>query len=507
MSCLNKAYTNVVESVPDAYALRCIPEATAREHQWLAYHFNSQLQQLRIVTPRIPGKLLQQRAQMLLSESVQPEKDWAIQWNRIASNGGLSESIQRAYAESHILDEISANCAASSENEYAQMDDDQWPIGRWFDALLNDAVHRRASDIHIQVNSYQFEVHYRIDGVMQMRTQLPHRLWKFLLARVKVLSQLDLTEHRRPQEGAFERIIHGCSQPIRVALMPHLDTEKITLRLQRSHHALPKLADLFVLKSQRQLVLNALHRQQGLVLVAGATGSGKTTTLYSCLMEWMAMGLNLITLEDPIEVTLPGVCQSSINTRIGYSFSDALRAALRHDPDGLLVGEIRDDETCALAIRAALSGHPVLASVHASDAVGVIKRLMGLGATLLDLQETVQIIIVQRLARIPCACAGLEKKCVRCLGSGYYGRVAAAEIAATQADFFDHSSDWIGVRQQLQLNYLASLKQLLDKKHIDKREHDRIVQTLRLDPKLKPSLDSSLATRLDNGRQGCQDFV
>jgi len=468
MICSNVIWSNILESVPDAYALRCIPEATAREHQWLAYHFDKKMQQLHIATPRVPGKLLRQHAQILLTESVKPETDWAIQWEPIISDASLSESIQRAYAESHTLDEISANCTAQNEHEYALMDDDQWPIGRWFDALLNDAIHRRASDIHVLVNGHQFVVHYRIDGVMHIRTQLPDRLWKFLLARVKVLSQLDLTEHRRPQEGAFERIIHGTAQPIRIALMPHAGTEKITLRLQRSHRALPSLAELFVLEPQRQLVLNALHRQQGLVLVAGATGSGKTTTLYSCLMEWMAMGLNLITLEDPIEVTLPGVCQSTINPDIGYSFSAALRAALRHDPDGLLVGEIRDDETCTLAIRAALSGHPVLASVHASDAVGVVKRLMGLGASLLDLQETVQIIIVQRLARIPCKCVGSEKKCARCLGSGYYGRLAAAEIAATGTDFFDNTSGWVSVRRQLQHNYLESLKQLLENNHIDK---------------------------------------
>jgi len=222
-----------------------------------------------------------------------------------------------------------------------------------------------------------------------------------------------LTEHRRPQEGGFELIIHGLVQPIRVGFMPCGRTEKITLRLQRSHHALPALDKLFVLTTQRQLLLDALQRQQGLILVAGATGSGKTTTLYSCLMEWMAMGLNLITLE-------------AINSEIGYTFSAALRAALRHDPDGLLVGEIRDEETCALAIRAALSGHPVLASVHAGDVIGVVKRLMGLGATLLDLQETVQIII----------------------------------------------------RKKHLTNYLATLQQLLNQKYIDKSEYERIALTL-----------------------------
>ena len=468
---------NVVESIPDAYALRCIPEALARENQWLAYHFNQDLKQLFIASAGNPGKLLQQQAQGLLNACVRPDKTWVIRWNRIDSNDGFLSAMQKAYAESHSLDDISASYTVLNETQHAQLDDEQWPIGRWLDALLNDALHHRASDIHIQLNGHQLVVHYRVDGEIQLRSHLPRQFWRSLLARIKVLAELDLTEHRRPQEGAFERVIRGFSRPIRVALMPHARTEKVTLRIQRSHQSLPGLAELFVLESQHRQVLNALHRRAGLVLVAGATGSGKTTTLYSCLMEWMAMGLNLFTLEDPIEVGLPGVCQSNINPAIGYSFSAALRAVLRHDPDGILVGEIRDEETSALAIRAALSGHPVLASVHAGDAVGVIKRLMDFGASMLDLQETVQLIIVQQLARTPCGCGDASKTCDRCLGSGYYGRVAAAQIASTHASFFDNVCSWTAVREQLQSEYITALNQLFAKNYIDQRERDRIVQT------------------------------
>ena len=470
----------LVESVPDAYALRCIPEAIAHENQWLAFHCNQEKKRLYIASTQLPGKLLQQQAHTLLCDSVLPDVGWGVQWSRTDRSEHFAASIHNAYAVSHNLDDISASCIESDVNSGALLDDDQWPIGRWFDALLNDAVHRRASDIHIQLSGERVVVHYRVDGDIQRRAQLPHNLWRSLLSRIKVLAQLDSTEHRRPQEGAFERVVRGYSQPVRVALMPHINTEKITLRLQRTHHSLPSLAELFVLSSQHRDVLNVLHSRQGLVLVAGATGSGKTTTLYSCLLEWMSMGLNLLTLEDPIEVVLPGVCQSNINPAIGYSYSSALRAALRHDPDGLLVGEIRDEETCALAIRAALSGHPVLASVHASDAVGVVKRLKGLGATSADLQEVVQIIIVQRLARMPCGCCSSSKRCLRCLGSGYYGRVAAVELTPTQSDFFESEFGWDGVRQRIQHRYLAALKQLLQQRYIDQTEYDRIIQSLNL---------------------------
>lgn len=474
---------NPIESAPDAYALRCIPEAAAREHQWLAYHCDEHCRKLCIATPRIPGKLLQKQADSLLRDSVQPESGWAIHWNCIADVEQLAKSIQRAYETSHVLEDISASCSMSSDDTGAQLGDDQWPIGRWLDALINDAVQRRASDIHAQLDGHEFIVHYRIDGVMQNRLQVSCGLWRSLLARIKVLAKLDLTEHRRPQEGAFERIVRGYAQPIRVAIMPHARSEKVTLRIQRSLHSLPSLAECFVLKPQCRLVLDALAQRQGLILVAGATGSGKTTTLYSCLMEWLAMGLHLITLEDPIEVSLSGVCQSGINPSIGYSFAAALRAALRHDPDGLLVGEIRDDETCALSIRAALSGHPVLASVHANDAVGVVQRLVSLGATITDLQETVRIIIVQRLARKLCHCQQRMQKhvtiCARCKGTGYYGRVAAVEIARTGTGFFDHDAGWAGVRNQLHREYLKSLSELVEKNHIDHHEQDRIVQSLR----------------------------
>jgi len=295
---------NVRDSIPDAYALGCIPEAVAREHLWLAYKFDRNTRQLSIAALRYPGKLLQQRAQLLLNESVLPETGWVVDWLLVTNADDLSAALHEAYAESHALDVISGNFSLSEGVNRAQLDEEQWPIGRWFDALLNDAVYRRASDIHVQVHGHEFVVHYRIDGVMQRRTRLPRRLWKPLLARIKVLAQLDLTEHRRPQEGAFERCIHGIAQPVRVALMPHGNSEKITLRLQRSHQSLPKINELFVLEAQRKMVFAALQRQKGLILVAGATGSGKTTTLYSCLLEWLAMGLSLITLEDPIEVTL-----------------------------------------------------------------------------------------------------------------------------------------------------------------------------------------------------------
>jgi len=460
---------------PDAYALRLIPESMAREHQWLPYQCQLDERILTIATARVPVKTHQRRVAEVVRQSESEGALWRVRWCLVDA-AVLGDAIEQAYEVSYDLDDIGEHCTQLVERETAQFED-EWPMVRWFDALLNDAVHRRASDIHLASGEDGVHVHYRVDGILHRRTGLHLTLWRALLARIKVLSKLDVTEHRRPQDGALQRIIQTRKVSVRVAIMPHRRSEKATLRLLSAMDDIPSLERIFVLPDQLKTVQRVLHHADGLVLVAGATGSGKTTTLYGCLEQWRLKGMNLVTLEDPVEVPLSGVCQSEIRPDIGFTFSDGLRAALRHDPDGLLIGEIRDSETCALALRASITGHPVLSSVHANDPVGVIRRLMELGASVSDLEETVRLVLVQHLLKRPCQCLGDNKHCHQCRGSGYSDRVAAIEILEPDAAFFSQVTTWGAVRTRTNCQLVDSVKQLHQRGFIDQQECDQFVLT------------------------------
>lgn len=449
----------------------------AIEHQWLAFACESGSQCVKIAVTRVPSKLLMQQATRVVRNAAAHCANFDIDWVCIDEAEPLSRAIECAYSETCNLDELAQRYASLEDQSAVQLDEDQWPVARLLDALLNDAVHYRASDVHVLLDGGQATINYRIDGFLTQRCQLPACLWQGFIARIKVMSELDLTEHRRPQDGAFERFIRGRAQPVRVALIPNAASEKLTLRLLRSSTSLPTLDEVFVLDDHYRSILNALNKRSGLILVAGSTGSGKTTTLYACARQWLSKQLNIITLEDPIEVRLPGICQSSINAGIGYDYADGLRAALRHDPDGILVGEIRDEDACALALRAAITGHPVLASVHASDAIGVFQRLQNLGASLSELQETVQLVITQRLVRSPCACVRESMRCCKCMETGYFGRVAVVELFQPEAIFYDSKRDWPEFRQHLKSELLATIKQLVKEHRIDRNECERLLLT------------------------------
>ncbi len=468
----------ITQSVPDAYALERLPEAVAIEHHWLPFCCDQVGQKIHIATQRVPTKTLQRLATEVVNSNSASCTHWTVQWCCINKLSSLTTVIRLAYADSYCLNELTQRFCQSTEGQDIQLDDEHWPMARWLDAMLNDAVHSRASDIHLLLDDDCVVIDYRVDGALQHRAQLPATFWRLLVARIKILAELDVAEHRRPQDGAFERTIRARQQPVRVALMPHASSEKLTLRLLMSPSSLPGLSEIFRLPHQCQQVLNFLRMRQGLIVVAGATGSGKTTTLYGCLLEWRSLGMNVISLEDPIEIKLPGVCQSAVNTQVGYEFADGLRAALRHDPDGLLVGEIRDEKTCALALRAAVTGHPVLASVHAQDAAGVFHRLRSLGASAMDLQETISLIIVQRLARTLCVCGGADGVCHRCMGSGYFGRVAIVELFRPAASYDNEQHTPVSYKQNLITNYTQTLAELMTMQVIDQAEHDRVLQSV-----------------------------
>ena len=279
---------------------------------------------------------------------------------------------------------------------------EELPIMRIVDTLLRHAILQRASDIHIEPTEKEVLVRYRIDGILRDAMILPKLASSGIVARVKVLSNLKLDEHRLPQDGRFKVETEDYKYSIRVSVLPVFDGEKIVLRL------LPETAKAFTLEQiglrgeALEIIQNNLRKPIGMILVCGPTGCGKTTTLYSMMEILNNPGVNISTVEDPIEYRMPKINQTQVNPKIGLTFASGLRALVRQDPDIIMVGEIRDQETAALAVNAALTGHLVLSTLHTNSAAGAIPRLIDMGAEPFLLSSTLNCILAQRLVRKFC---------------------------------------------------------------------------------------------------------
>lgn len=273
-----------------------------------------------------------------------------------------------------------------------------------FNSILLTAFRRRASDIHLEPGMDECQVRMRVDGDMCHILKLPKLVHESLIVRVKVLCDLDVSQRRMPQDGAFEIEFGGRRPAFRAATMPSLYGEKAVLRLLGSagDRSMPRLGALGLSDSTRQSLRRAILRPNGIILVCGPTGSGKTTTLYSCLAELNRPDLNLVTIEDPVEFRLPGAVQHQVNNAAGLKFANILRGVLRQDPDVVLVGEIRDRETAVIAAEAAMTGHLVLTSLHTNDSLQAITRLIELGVEPHLVAPTVVGVLSQRLVRRIC---------------------------------------------------------------------------------------------------------
>jgi type II secretory ATPase GspE/PulE/Tfp pilus assembly ATPase PilB-like protein len=276
------------------------------------------------------------------------------------------------------------------------------PVAETLDLLITQAVKDRASDVHIEPQEDRLRIRYRIDGILHDMFSFPLNIHSPLVSRVKILSEMDISEQRRPQDGQFSMKIGGSEVDIRTATMETPYGERVTLRILDKSLALFTLAELGlqpeVLKKYRTMLKSPL----GMLLAGGPTGSGKTTTLYASINELDRNERNIMTIEDPIEYSFMDINQTQVNVKAGITFASGLRAIMRHDPDVVLVGEIRDKDTVNTAIQAALTGHLVLSSIHANDAVGVLFRLMDLEAETASISSTLIGIVSQRMVRRIC---------------------------------------------------------------------------------------------------------
>ena len=305
---------------------------------------------------------------------------------------------------------------------------------RLVDQLLAEAISAGASDLHLEPEEQGIAVRHRVDGVLRNVRSLPRAIAPSLVSRVKILSALDIADRMRPQDGRARVAVLGTVVDLRVSTLPASHGEKIVIRVLDGSAGLRSLESIGFASDDLARIRSLLESREGLVLVTGPTGSGKTTTLYAALREVQARGVNVVTVEDPIEYRLPGIVQVQVHERAGLTFSAALRSIMRQDPDVILVGEIRDRETAEIAIQASLTGHLVLSTLHTNDATSAVSRLIDIGVAGHQIATSVKGVIAQRLVRRACAECGAAG-CAICEGSGYRGRRAIAEILVSSPEF------------------------------------------------------------------------
>jgi len=383
----------------------------------------------------------------------------------VATQRDIEAAIDRLYFESEVSAETASDpsSAAAGDEDIERLRDlaSEAPVIRLVQRLVTQAIERKASDIHIEPMEDRLSVRYRIDGLLQEVESLANHLKAAVVSRVKIMAHLNIAERRLPQDGRIRLTIHGRETDFRIATTPTLHGESVVLRvLDRRDVALDFTALGFesapLIKLRR-----ALAQPHGIVLVTGPTGSGKTTTLYAALKELNDPSRKILTAEDPIEYTLEGVNQTQVKPQIGHDFAHALRAFLRHDPDVIMVGEIRDAETARIAIQASLTGHLVLSTLHTNSAAGAVTRLLDMGIEDYLLASTLTLTLGQRLVRRLCPLCraphaapesllgrfGLSLApgepppvlyrpvgCATCGASGYSGRLVISEVLEVDED-------------------------------------------------------------------------
>lgn len=342
------------------------------------------------------------------------------------------EPPEQALAETPSADILDASEDSDRLRDLASAE----PAVRLCNRLVAEASKARASDIHIAAEERGFRVRFRVDGALVERESLSTQQGLMAISRFKILSNLDIAERRRPQDGRFSFPVGGRPVDLRISSTPNVHGESVVLRLLQRDSVSFDLEDLGLSPDAARLLHRLSDRPNGILLLTGPTGSGKTTTLYSLIQRLSRRDVNILTIEDPVEYRIDGISQTQVNPAIGLTFASALRSFLRHDPDIIMVGEMRDLETAKTAVQAALTGHLVLSTLHTNDAPSAVMRLLDMGVDDYLVASTLIGVVGQRLVRKICsACGGqmgprdLSKEiCPQCEGTGFHGRLAIAEI-------------------------------------------------------------------------------
>ena len=388
---------------------------------------------------------------------------------KVGSRAAIGDILQKSESSQRVLDDATEDFRMQlvSEDEEGEetltidrITQDASPIIKLVDSVVFNAIQRRASDIHIETQENVVLIKYRIDGVLyQAMDPIDKRHHGTIISRIKIMSELDIAEKRVPQDGRFKLRVRGRTIDFRVSIMPTVHGEDSVIRIldKESANAEFKSLNLEVVgfdADTKKKLRKFIREPYGMVLVTGPTGSGKTTTLYACLSEIVSVEDKIITIEDPVEYQLPGITQIPVNEKKGLTFARGLRSILRHDPDKIMVGEIRDEETAQIAVQSALTGHLVFTTVHANNVVDVLGRFLNMNVDLYNFVSALNCVLAQRLVRRICpycrraastSAQLLEESgliadavrgttfyegvgCIECNGTGFLGRSAISEL-------------------------------------------------------------------------------
>ena len=393
----------------------------------------------------------------------------------IVTEGKLLETLDRCYRRT---EEISGLARELSEDigegyiDLAALTDsvgmEEAPVVKLLQTMFEDASLVRASDIHIEPQEVLLRIRFRIDGMLHLQTEADNKIATALVLRLKLMAGLDIAEKRMPQDGRFHVRVREQSVDVRMATCPTQFGEAVVMRLLRQDGGMVTLDKLGMPSEMLKRFREIIRRNNGMILVTGPTGSGKTTTLYAALAEINTIDQKIITVEDPVEYRLPGINQVQVNENIDLSFSVVLRSVLRQDPDVILVGEMRDEETAQIGLRAAMTGHLVFSTLHTRDAAGTLFRLVDLGMTRFMVASSLQSIVAQRLLRLVCESCSVQyfpndqesewlkaenvpsdqwsgllqgRGCAHCNGTGYFGRTGVYEMLEMSQELIEAATN------------------------------------------------------------------
>ncbi len=393
---LNVPYVNIATTAVDPQSLTFISEQLAQRHNIMPYMFDQANRKLYIASPDPLNvsllDFLEMKTGLKIILVLSSEEDIAKTIS-ISYSKNLSPEVKEA-----VKQVTPAKATPGKPGEGG----DTAPIAKIVNTVLDFAIKSRASDIHIEPLSIKTRIRYRIDGILQEKLSLPITIHDSLASRIKILGEMKIDEKRIPQDGRFNYHIGEDEVDVRVSTLPTIYGETIVLRILRKSGGLPSLKELGIHGVQLRIFEQAITKTNGIILVTGPTGSGKTTTLYSVLSRLNTKSVNIVTLEDPVEYQIEGINQVQTNPQAGLTFATGLKSFLRQDPNIILVGEVRDIETTQLSIQAALTGHLVLSTLHTNDAATTIPRLIDLGGEPFLIASVLNLIVAQRIVRRVC---------------------------------------------------------------------------------------------------------
>lgn len=440
-------HVNIFQYPIDEQVIQLVPKELAKRHQVMPIRIDDNKLFVAMADPM--DYFAMEELRMVTGYQIIPG---------IATKDALYQTITKYYDLQESLEEVMHDYVPEETIDETGITDEDSPVVRLVNQIIENAIAQRASDIHIDPQELDVRVRYRVDGVLRTERFLPKSMQNVIIARIKIMGNLNITESRVPQDGRIKMNINFKPVDIRLSTLPSVYGEKVVMRVLDLTNTLDQLDRLGFTDENMNVFEQMINRPNGIVLITGPTGSGKSSTLYAALNRLNAEEVNIITIEDPVEYQLEGINQIQVNDQVGMTFASGLRAILRQDPDIIMVGEIRDLETAQIAIRASLTGHLVLSTLHTNSSIAALTRLIDMGIEPFLIASSLTGIVAQRLVRRICRdCvtkvapterekeifqqSGIEidevyrgEGCASCGGTGYRGRIAIHEVLPVDED-------------------------------------------------------------------------